>query len=65
MILFDGQKALAAQRQYVAGQRIALGIVDLDEFESACLQQFDRLDGKPWEVDERGLLMSRLISDIR
>src|SRR5271154_6164518 len=30
-VLFNGQQALAAEREDVAGQRVALGGVDLDE----------------------------------
>jgi len=58
-ILFDGDQTFSAEGQNVAGQRVALGIVDLDEFESARLEQFDSLYRKPWEIDHGGAFVQQ------
>ena len=37
-IFFDGQQPLVAEREYVAGQRVALRIIDFNENETARLE---------------------------
>src|SRR5262249_56195738 len=41
LILFDGKQTLASERQNVAGQSVALGILNLNEIKTARPQQFD------------------------
>src|ERR1700688_212914 len=53
-IFGDGEEAVVSQGQDVAGQRVAFGRVDLDEFESAGAEQFNGFDGEPGEIDESG-----------
>jgi len=38
----------------VAGECVALGGIDFDEFVSTRFQEFDGFDGEPGEIDEGG-----------
>lgn len=59
MVLSNCHQALPAQREYVASEGVALGIVDLDEAESARLEEFDGFHSQPGEIDQRGLLVEQ------
>src|ERR1017187_5990407 len=56
-IFFDSEQALVAEREDVAGEGVALGVVDCDELESARLEQFDGFDCEPGQIDERGMVV--------
>jgi len=58
-IFFDGQQALFAECQDVAGQRVALGGGDFDEVECAGLEQLDGLDCQPWKIDQRRVFIEQ------
>ena len=54
-VYFDREQAVAAEGQDVAGQRVALGGIDLNEFESAGLEEFDGFYRQPGEIDQSGV----------
>ena len=59
VIFFDGEQTIVSESEDVAGQSVALGGIDFDEFESARLQQFDSFHGEPGEIDEGGVVVEQ------
>src|ERR1700722_12672542 len=58
-ILFDGEEAIISEGENVAGQGVALGGIDLDEFESTRFEEFDGFPGEPGEIDKGGVIVEQ------
>jgi len=60
------RRPIISQSEDVAGECVALGGIDFDEFcNLRDFKEFDGFDGEPGEIDEAVRSSSRLISDMR
>lgn len=57
VIFFDGEQTVGAEGEDVAGQGVALGGIDFEEFESARFEEFYSFYREPGEIDEGGVLV--------
>ena len=59
LIFFDGEQAIVSQGKDVAGEGVALGGIDFDEFEAARFQEFYGFDREPGEIDQSGVIVEQ------
>lgn len=58
-IFFDRQESPGAEREDVAGQRVALAVFDFDELVTTRMEQFHGFHGEPREIDQHGLFVEQ------
>ena len=57
VIFFDGKQTIVSESEDVAGQGVALGGIDFEEFESAGFEEFYSFYREPGEIDEGGMIV--------